>query len=280
MKNYFTNGLVAFIDILGFTEKFKANKNNERRRLLDLLTWVSTEYEGDFSDIKKIDGSYQVRPEAICVSDCVIISIPTDCDDDALDRRIQTFTLALVTIAFEFLSRGYLVRGAVDYGEVFHKKNIITGLAYINAVEHEKKRAIEPRIIYTENVFNFIEKFSRRQGYTKGSIVSYMKSKRSEKDTYYLIDELRYFRVSRKNFNQSTFNDKVKSIYKNVISEMKEIMNEIDSLQDEMSHKNDDVTIKENLKKRLELKENIYKKIEWKYEHLKSYLKEYDDEIA
>lgn len=50
-------------------------------------------------------------------------------------------------LAFRLLSRGILIRGAIDRGPLYHEKGIVFGPALVNAVKAEQSVAIYPRIL-------------------------------------------------------------------------------------------------------------------------------------
>ena len=137
MTEIYESRIVTFLDILGFT---KAVENEEEAgnilsSLLEIKQHVESHYESDL--YHRYKGVLDTEISAF--SDSVIIS--------GSDSQAVSVFLESAKFATLLLKNGFLCRGAVSVGDMYHKDGIVFGQAYINAYMAESKRAIYPRII-------------------------------------------------------------------------------------------------------------------------------------
>ena len=137
MTEIYETRIVTFLDILGFTQAVENEGETENilAALLVIQGHVGSHYESDFYNRYK----GVLDTEISAFSDSIIIS---GSDDQAIAVLLETAKFAAL-----LLKNGFLCRGAVSVGKMYHKKGIIFGQAYINAYRAESKRAIYPRII-------------------------------------------------------------------------------------------------------------------------------------
>lgn len=67
-------------------------------------------------------------------------------------------------IAFSFLKLGFLCRGGISKGLLYHEKNIAFGPAMIEAYHLESKKALYPRIILSKDVEDFVNRMDAGEG--------------------------------------------------------------------------------------------------------------------
>jgi hypothetical protein len=77
--------------------------------------------------------------EASFFSDSFVLSSPEN-RDDLLIRETGH-------LCRELLLKGFASRGAITTGQLYHRAGLVFGLAFIRAVEMEKRIAIYPRVI-------------------------------------------------------------------------------------------------------------------------------------
>jgi hypothetical protein len=151
----FKDCAVAFIDLLGFSSLVtKATKSggkslDELERVVNLLDEVMPALDSTVSST--------VPPEAIpkhlYFSDSIILSAPLMQRFDGREyfgmRQVVMRSIQLTHIV---LKAGYLLRGAIDAGSVWHSEDglNIVGTAFMNAYAAEKK-ADSPRIVLCDN---------------------------------------------------------------------------------------------------------------------------------
>lgn len=129
--NPFPKQLVAFIDVLGFSELVYKNQNKELESYFDVVTSI-------IADMKDTSNNIQ----SITISDSIILTSPSGL------QGFKRMLRAVRTIQRKLLFKNILIRGAISSGEVFFddKRNIIVGKGYIRAYLLEKE-AIYPRVI-------------------------------------------------------------------------------------------------------------------------------------
>jgi hypothetical protein len=193
-KTKFQQSFVAYLDILGFTKRFP----NERDSCIELISFFS-EYNGQYF-IQKDDGQRQVRPSAISLSDSICISIPVKIEkaleSDDIYMPIMAFLSAISFFSFHALSKGFYIRGAISYGDMYHTDTVIAGDPYIEAVEHEKV-AYYPRIILTPTAIDAIKRIPKEHhfyGWKLNSIISALYFSRDIIDNTEFFDWFSFFR--------------------------------------------------------------------------------------
>lgn len=161
-EGYKGNAIVAFVDILGFSDEIKTKWNNSENdplvrilALKDFLAYVKSEAEifklTDY-DETTIDASAPY-PDVITLSDSFVFIQKIEENDDA------SFISALLSISFNILElwrisidSGFTLRGGVGYGELFYSPTEIIGPPYIEAVSLESKVADVSRLIYSHRI--------------------------------------------------------------------------------------------------------------------------------
>jgi hypothetical protein len=138
---------VAFIDILGF--KNALADEAKARGILDVLSHVKEKVEMYYSDPLREQWQGILDIELTAVSDSIIIS----------GSEGQTIIVLFAALEFSqlLLEKGFLCRGAVACGDLYHKNGIVFGAAFVNAYESEKRQAIYPRIIVDDKTMSLFE---------------------------------------------------------------------------------------------------------------------------
>lgn len=135
---------VAYLDVLGSKDIIYNDGNNEHLNKLNMI------FEDAISEVditKKFDNKdFFVK----IFSDNIILATKTDTKDRA--ENIKLLCLVISNIIEEFLTYGYLMRGAMVEGEFFCNDTLVYGKALIDVVELEEKYAIYPRIIVQEGI--------------------------------------------------------------------------------------------------------------------------------
>ncbi|MEQ1611439.1 MAG: hypothetical protein ABL904_01695 [Hyphomicrobiaceae bacterium] len=133
----FTEGTVAFLDILGFTSLVtSAESDQQQEAALSSLVEMLDEHITLEKGVSHRDVSAKLQPYWIFVSDSLIIS---SLNDSADDRDLAAVTLKTIQIANRLLAMGYLIRGGISRGPVWRKPNNIFGTAYMQAYAQEQK---------------------------------------------------------------------------------------------------------------------------------------------
>ncbi|MFJ7971345.1 hypothetical protein [Psychrobacillus sp. NPDC096389] len=157
MDTQYENRLVAFIDILGFSNHVRNSEKSNISfiELRDILKEIE-EYIIKENKIQETQAVMQKhfnnkynKLEYIQFSDSLIISTPI-----FNHTSIFSFTLQITYLQAYFLNKGVLLRGGVSYGQIFHQGNICFGPAFIRAYKLENELADVPRIVIDTDLVN------------------------------------------------------------------------------------------------------------------------------
>ncbi len=147
----FGDRAVAFIDILGF-KSFVCEAVAHNKGLTALQELVNTLE----SALPALNASVSpcvnpaLIPEHLYISDCLIISAPLYGSDKDQYDGLASVVMRVIQVAHMLLEEGYLIRGGIDIGPLWHTKENIVGVAYQKAYELETKTSC-PRIELSTN---------------------------------------------------------------------------------------------------------------------------------
>ena len=138
----------AYIDILGFRDLVRnlADDYSKFQALRSLLTKIHT-------PANPAEKAWHIDFRAQSISDAVAIS--TLANDTGL---IHLF-IAIENLAVDLLKAGYLMRGALVKGRLYHDDQMVFGAALIHAFELESTVVRYPRVMITREVMQDIDHF-------------------------------------------------------------------------------------------------------------------------
>jgi hypothetical protein len=152
-------GLVAFLDILGFSkeieEHWDAVENNPLDRLLELKRNLPIYNNNDIDpqiSKSKTHRRYHCRVQTI--SDSIVVSFGFDDPLQMGDLVLGTYTFfdTIRVIWNNCLATGYTIRGAVDFGKIYWDEKEIIGPSFITAYKLEVSHAKTSRVILSSNI--------------------------------------------------------------------------------------------------------------------------------
>ncbi len=125
-------GIIAVLDILGFSEKIKLLTNQENLNEIENIT----------SSLKEIELKFSNKAHGIAcsiISDTIVISTK----DHSADGYVSIFT-SIARLAHELFNHGLIFRGYVTHGIFCHneQESVIVGDAFISAYKAEQERCI------------------------------------------------------------------------------------------------------------------------------------------
>lgn len=141
-----SNYIIAYLDILGATSKIYNDNDFNFLNHLNMFMEDAIEESG---------GGIFPKKEKIFLkifSDNILIAIELKENDDQRDNKIALLFNIVTNIYNEFLSYGYLMRGAIVEGEFFHNDIIVYGKGLVEAVHLEENVAVVPRILVRTEV--------------------------------------------------------------------------------------------------------------------------------
>lgn len=142
----YQNRVCLFLDILGFSEHVKQSTDKNGDQVTDKVQEIGNLLQLLPIKMKSFGGSNSDR-QITQFSDSIVVSFQLT-DKNAFIQLLDD----IMQIVVNFILKGYLVRGGITYGKLFHKENIVFGPAMISAYELESKIAIYPRIIFDKEL--------------------------------------------------------------------------------------------------------------------------------
>lgn len=224
-RNTYSKRAVAFLDVLGFQNKLQEfeneafdyyNNNTNISNSEDGLNFSSDENLGpifyskkanDFieifnSVISKLDTekfSYYLFSDNICIT--------VECINSNEDNTLIEILLVISELYFEFIQKGYFLRGGIDYGLFIDNSSIAVGVPLATAYNMESTLAVYPRIVISENFLHQLKDDSEQDynGYSSALASTLIKS---SCEIYYLNVFNHIFKVE----NKETFFEKYSEI--------------------------------------------------------------------
>jgi hypothetical protein len=157
--------IIAFIDILGFTELVKQTVSQreikQAQKKLDALYNV-VEFVNAFIHLSRDEIGFEGDTKTTLFSDSIVISI-----DKANSHGVLSIFATLKKLQIQLIRNDILLRGGIVYGKLIHKDDILIGPALINAYKVESSSALYPRIVIDPKVTSL---FSRQRGEIMGKL--------------------------------------------------------------------------------------------------------------
>ena len=146
INNSYEQRIVAFIDVLGFSEL--VNKLDQYEYVFDLVNdnFMLEQFIKDEQKKKLYD-----TIEVTCFSDSIVIS-----SELSQNLTLSSFLAVIHKLMINMFKKRIPVRGGITYGNLYHKGQIVFGPAMVKAYKLENKSAIYPRIILEEKDYNDI----------------------------------------------------------------------------------------------------------------------------
>lgn len=162
--NSYSERFICYLDLLGFSELVKKSENNELifSKIKKITQILSIRNCGTVNSTiaklknKSAEEVFRIKDSLrfLGASDGIFISV---IDNDK--TWVQEFLSNISQLCIISIANGILVRGAIDYGFVYHDDLNCFGPAVVKAVDSEKN-AHAPRIILSEKAMEQFEKVS------------------------------------------------------------------------------------------------------------------------
>ena len=210
-KVAFEERAVAFIDVLGFKSVVNKAESDKKRlaELEDLINILST-------SVPTLDGSIsqsvppELIPKHIYISDCIILSAPLTSEKMKSYNGLSILVMRVIQLSHILLNKGYLLRGGISIGNVWHTKSNIVGVAYQEAYSIEQK-VLVPCVELSSTAMNH---WNNTEG-SSNKMCLYYKNKYivNGLHEYYIQDKShgaaeiafeKYFQIVNKNIEEAT----------------------------------------------------------------------------
>lgn len=134
----FEDRAVAFIDVLGFKSLvLEAVQSNEQFSQLSSLINLLSEAVPTLDSMVNSSVKMHLIPKHIYISDCIILSAPLSDIERPSYNGLSTIVMRAIQLSHFFLKAGYLIRGGISVGKVWHTDSNIVGPAYQEAYQLE-----------------------------------------------------------------------------------------------------------------------------------------------
>ncbi len=157
----FEDRAVAFIDVLGFKALVnEAVKNKQKKqKLVDLVALLESAIPRLNAGV---DESVPINliPKHQYISDCIILSAPLIDQERNWYNGVSILIMRAIQLSHFFLNEGYLIRGGISAGKLWHTESNIIGPAYQEAYLLEAK-GNEPRIQLHDHALRYWDGGSR-----------------------------------------------------------------------------------------------------------------------
>ena len=178
--------LVAFLDILGFSNQvnISVSDSNKRNAIYKALNYLIEEKQ-------YIDNCNKNYHSDQCFystqSDCIVISYQFYYRSGALYNLLED----IYSLEREMSSLGFILRGGITIGELYHDKQNVFGPALVEAVNLEENVSKTPRVIISvENYKKAIEESSINESKDDKKFIDHRL--RLADDGYYFLDFLNF----------------------------------------------------------------------------------------
>ena len=148
-KIVFEDRAVAFIDVLGFKSIVEDAENSNTKFLEDLVETLETAVP---SLDRTVNPSVprELIPKHLSISDSIILNAPLTSNKMNSYCGLSILVMRVIQLTHIFLAKGYLIRGGVSVGKVWHTDSNIVGPAYQEAYLIETKTGV-PRVELSNN---------------------------------------------------------------------------------------------------------------------------------
>lgn len=157
-KITFEKRAVAFIDVLGFKSVVDhATQSSKKLAALEELIEILSEA------VPSLDGSIdasvptELIPKHIYIFDSIILSAPLISGKMTSYNGLSAIVMRVIQLTHILLNKGYLIRGGISVGDVWHTESNIVGAAYQEACSIENQ-AIVPCVKLSSAAMDYWDK--------------------------------------------------------------------------------------------------------------------------
>jgi hypothetical protein len=165
VASVYEDHIVLFLDFLGFSEASVQFDENRQVEILTLLRGIADlRSEFEVKSQHRDDGSsqYDVKPAVSTFSDHIVISYPikrlmVEAKASSDFIILNQISLYVGVIAASAIKLGFLIRGGVAKGKLYHADGVVFGEALVRAYKLESQVAVYPRVIVSDEIAGSIE---------------------------------------------------------------------------------------------------------------------------
>jgi hypothetical protein len=167
-KSNLTTGVVAFIDMLGYSARVRNVSTQDALLALDKdVTLVQREFEHKPNEETTREVKKFSRKTVLAFSDCLVVSVPVRSPEADQIGDFDVIMSELTGLAFSqcnCIFKNVFLRGGVDFGMWFRRRDTIISPALVNAYGLEREANV-PIIAVTEDLYAYLAKHPQRRQY-------------------------------------------------------------------------------------------------------------------
>ena len=193
INNFKGPAYVCFIDVLGFSNDILTNWNKITSNPLEKIILVKDKipgfsYNGGDDERSSLANSYIFRMNTISDSYTLCFGFK---DTPSLGDLAFGLDIILKNLSYlwaTFISHGYTIRGAIDYGDIYWDENELIGPAFIKAYHFESKVAKISRVVASSDLNKLLKDLFSEQ--TSTLIKPLLRKFRKDIDGYIIVDPM------------------------------------------------------------------------------------------
>lgn len=150
-------GYVCFLDILGFSQdilsNWKATESNPLDKLLAIKAAMPVfDLEDDELTLESSVRSYVCRVNTVSDSITIAFGLEPKLIIGDMTLGLEALLANIREVWRAAIERGYTLRGAIDFGDIYWDQNELIGPAFINAYRLESEIARVSRVVVSSNL--------------------------------------------------------------------------------------------------------------------------------
>ena len=154
----YQKSVVAFIDLLGFKSSLKHEENLVE--ILNVLRRMKAGESSNDSSLTQVEGNthvIKIKPSISVFSDSMVISASESLLSDVVQwHHLVVEILNIVQQLSNFIiKKGYILRGGLTIGDLYHADGVIVGQALVEAYEIESEHAKYPRVMASNEIVEY-----------------------------------------------------------------------------------------------------------------------------
>ena len=165
-----TEALVAFIDLLGFSEQVLAvHSADGLERLVNSVSTIRDYFDYQPTDPITREAQEISKTEVLAFSDCVVVSIDLRSAVTETQGEFDVWGSDMVVMAYaqgKAAASGRFIRGGLDKGLWFHDGGILVSPALVRAYRLETNAAKFPVLAISDSLYVFLRDHPGRRVYS------------------------------------------------------------------------------------------------------------------
>ena len=184
-------GYVCFLDILGFSQDILANWNAVESNPLEKLLAIKAslpvlDMEDEEVPLESSVRSYVCRVNTVSDSITIAFGLEPKLIVGDMALGLETLVSNIREVWRTAIERGYTLRGAIDFGDIYWDQNELVGPAFINAYRLESEIARVSRVVISSKLNKVLSDLSTEY---PGDMIDHLVANfRKDVDGYVVVD--------------------------------------------------------------------------------------------